>query len=119
MGNYDAKDERTHWVVVASVSQKGEVMDWRPIETAPKDGTWVLLRGGQIDRASEWKIMYQVELPPMVVGQCSNPESAIWHFAWYDGGYLGEYEKPTHWMPLPHHRERMNDVVATDQPERF
>jgi len=24
-----------------------------------------------------------------------------WQFAWYDGGYYGRYDDPTHWMPLP------------------
>lgn len=70
-----------------------DVNGWLPIETAPQDGTWVMLCGGVInygwDGDSE---------PPVVVGQRAG---AVWQFAWYDSGYYGEYEEPTHWMPLP------------------
>ena len=24
-----------------------------------------------------------------------------WQHCWYDGGYYGWYERPSHWMPLP------------------
>ena len=74
---------------------------WQPIETAPRDGTWVLLSGGECDYDEE----SDAKTRP-VVGQWSNycnGKTVDWHwqFAWYDGGYYGEYEKPTHWMPLP------------------
>ena len=74
---------------------------WQPIETAPKDGSWVLLSGGSIDY--EWDGRTK---PPMVVGQfdasdLSGRGRPVWYFAWYDLGYYGEYVSPTHWMPLP------------------
>lgn len=68
--------------------------DWLPIDTAPKDGTWILLKGGTINYGWE----HDMGVPPMVVGQ-GYPGG--WQFAWYDGGYYGEYENPTHWKPLP------------------
>jgi len=75
-------------------------MDWQPIETAPKDGTWVLLSGGSIYYGWDGETF-----PPHVVAQfIGGPkyrEEQCWQFAWYDGGYYGEYENPTHWMPLP------------------
>lgn len=75
------------------------MLDWQPIETAPRDGTWVLLTGGLIDYG--W---YEDTQPQCVAGHFASlmpaPEGR-WQFAWYDGGYLGEYEQPTHWMPLP------------------
>jgi hypothetical protein len=76
-------------------------MEWQPIETAPKDGTWVLLAGGDC---------YNDGGDPterIVTAQCTNElngrtmDDTRWQFAWYDGGYYGEYLDPTHWMPLP------------------
>lgn len=74
---------------------------WQTIESAPKDGTWVLLTGGKIRYG--WNAD---DVPPCVVGQWTHhlngserPEGR-WQFAWYDGGYYGEYEAPTHWMDL-------------------
>ena len=59
--------------------------DWQPIETAPMDGTEVLLFGDRFDSAylcafhdGEWK--YAGRYP-----DC------------WDGGIVN----PTHWMPLP------------------
>ena len=72
---------------------------WQPIESAPRDGEWIMLGGG--------KIVYgwYAEQPPLVVGQWTTDagggDEGRWQFAWYDGGYYGEYEAPTHWMPLP------------------
>lgn len=71
-------------------------MEWQPIETAPKDGSWVLLSGGSIDYG--WD--YTADKPLAVVGQWAS-FAKCWQFAWYDGGYYGEYENPTHWRPIP------------------
>lgn len=68
--------------------------EWQPIATAPKDGTWVLLTGGEISYG--WDSDDQ---PRVVIGQFAGEEG--WHFAWYDSGFYGEYISPTHWMPLP------------------
>lgn len=75
---------------------------WQPIETAPKDGTWVLLSGGSIRYGWDGD-----DIPKCVCGQYtsylngSGYDGGWWQFAWYDGGYYGEYEGPTHWQPLP------------------
>ncbi len=71
---------------------------WQPIESAPKDGTWVLVSGGVAN--------HEGDNPPCVVAQYTNYLNGgttdwHWQFAWYDGGYYGEYDDPTHWQPLP------------------
>ena len=76
-------------------------MTWQPIETAPKDGAWALLTGGRIDYGWDGH-----DKPRVVAAQwtdCLNGGTTDWHwqFAWYDGGYYGEYIDPTYWMPLP------------------
>ena len=76
-------------------------MAWQKIETAPKDGTWVLLSGGTIQYGWDGG-----DAPHAVVGQYTNERNGTitewhWQFAWYDGGYYGEYVNPTHWMPCP------------------
>lgn len=74
--------------------------EWRPIETAPKDGAWVLLCGGSIVYGWDGR-----DKPPVVAGQWTNKlngreTDGHWQFAWYDCGYYGKYESPTHWRPM-------------------
>ena len=64
---------------------------WRPIETAPKDGTWVLLCWKETPTGSE---CFDEWSPGQAVGK------------WYYDGWMrcSEYSvggNPTHWMPLP------------------
>ena len=66
--------------------------DWQPIETAPKDGTRILVCG-------------------MTYGEVSGEveEKSIEVSAWRNGGWFllwaGDFERwwvlATHWMPLP------------------
>ena len=60
--------------------------DWQPIETAPRDGTWILLTGGSVG----WD--WDGDSKPRVVAA---------QFSERNAGHYGEYENPTHWMPLP------------------
>jgi len=75
--------------------------EWRDISTAPRDGQWILLTGGDIEYG--WN---GSEQPACVTAQFTerlngSPTEGHWQFAWYDGGFYGEYENPTNWMPLP------------------
>jgi len=70
--------------------------NWQPIETAPRDGTWILLTGGSVDW--DWD---GDSKPRVVAAQFRERNADSWQFAWFDAGYYGEYENPTHWMPLP------------------
>lgn len=58
--------------------------EWQSIETAPKDGSAILLYGGPLQVVGSWK--------EFVGGR------GAW-FGFYDGEPC--IENPTHWMPLP------------------
>jgi hypothetical protein len=72
------------------------VSEWRSIASAPKDGTWILLTGGET-----------TEDDYMDTGVYRRrPVSAFWNdnrwsFAFWDGDWRDDYSLPTHWMPLP------------------
>lgn len=62
--------------------------DWQPIETAPMDGTELLLSG------PSWNGMKPDEPPYFAVG--------LWQSgAWREGEDGSRLWSPTHWMPLP------------------
>ena len=66
-----------------------KLLEWRSIDTAPKDGTNVLVVG----LAGHWVASFR--FPMRGEPQCES------HYAkeWRDGG--GRWATPTHWMPLP------------------
>jgi hypothetical protein len=69
-------------------------MEWQPIETAPKDGTEVILWPG---------IRNQVNgVTPSAAGRWLVERSTM-KGMWYDlgVGHHNGYWKPTHWMHLP------------------
>jgi hypothetical protein len=58
-------------------------MDWQPIETAPRDGTPILL----------WAHMdWRDELIPVTGWYARGSGEWVCHADWFN---------PTHWMPLP------------------
>ena len=70
---------------------------WRPIETAPKDGTSVLIAGGT------YYYDAGISDQPYPFG---GVKVAYWDRDAWNGGYGSEYDgeywhKPTVWMPLP------------------
>jgi hypothetical protein len=66
------------------------MMEWLPIESAPRDGTPILLWLPDVDRG----------LPGV---ECAQWWADCW---WTNGGPnagqdMGEWSSATHWMPLP------------------
>lgn len=87
MRTYEIDHEPDGWpaVPMASISRLIRMIDrlWRPIETAPKDGTIIDLFNGAV-RVPNCKF---------------NVQRNVWIWA-HDGTKTG-LEHPTHWMPLP------------------
>lgn len=76
--------------VRAIQQDEGGVMDWQPIETAPKDGTRILIyEPGEPEyygiMTAKWIDIY-----------------SVWNVAPSEGGDIFPHEiHATHWMPLP------------------
>jgi len=73
----------------------GGMGTWQPIETAPKDGTELLLFG-----AFAWNGYDDQTMTGSTVGRWDSDERA-W-VASNANPYV-DYGEPTHWMPLPDH----------------
>ena len=66
-------------------------MEWQPIETAPKDGTRILLaRCGKNETGADLGVWWA----------CAGWWSDKWN-VWFDGVEPSGLHKPTHWMHLP------------------
>lgn len=75
---------------------------WQPIETAPKDGTEILLADDSRVTFGKW--LAPSEKPRIIYRDGFAPEPE-WdefepHWTSWDGGFTQEHP-PTHWMPLP------------------
>lgn len=80
-------------------------MDWQPMETAPRDGSWVMLLGGSLDKYAE-------VAPPATVARYEGLHPRYgeeWRYASYDSGEYGRVSEPRGWMPLPQSREGKTD----------
>ena len=102
--------------ILTALEAKGLVIEqwWRPIETAPKDGTDIILAvpsqqfdGKPTDPRSTVGHWAQDEERKIYLGDCGGEcrcpeydydEDATW-ISW-DGGFTKE-NPPTHWRPLP------------------
>ncbi len=65
--------------------------DWRPIETAPKDGTRIIIFGSVTDMEPEPRMGWWGDYD--AAGELGEP-------LWVDDDG-SEIEGATHWMPLP------------------
>lgn len=77
---------------VASAPSR-EVPGWMPIETAPKDGTRIILGSAEGAWMAEYRPVYPSGYRP------ENP----WFSVMLNRDHMGRFPsaKPTHWMPLP------------------
>ena len=74
---------------------------WQPIETAPRDGTWILLWDDHLGLAVSgcWYDYPGINTP--------DDYEAPWSFWTADNDLISfwvggdDYYSPTHWMPLP------------------
>lgn len=75
---------------------------WRDIETAPKDGTYVMLYAPGRLTYGHWSAPSDKPHIKYRDGFAPEPEWEEWEPYWvsYDGGFTEE-APPTHWMPLP------------------
>ncbi len=78
-------------------------MQWQPIETAPKDGSQVLIAIGRRIEIAAWNENAEYDRFEVAPG---------WQvFACEDGYYSVAIEKPTHWMPVPDPPDHIRDAT--------
>ena len=73
--------------------------EWQPIETAPKDGDYVLVSNGRGVWVARFKDVYQSGWKP----------ACPWQSMMLNHDHIPSVERkghPTHWMPLPEPPER-------------
>lgn len=75
-------------------SDNPQTTNWQPIETAPRDGTWIF---------GYWPTMSITEYPRVIFAD-DHSEHDIWFMP--DNLDFG-CVYPTHWMPLPPPPERI------------
>lgn len=67
-------------------------MDWQPIETAPKDGTEILVFGSYT---------YPDDPDPTVYWEIVSYREDPHGYVWTDGNQSSRENVFSHWMPLP------------------
>lgn len=68
--------------------------EWKPIESAPGDGSYILVANSHGAWIAKWHPVFQSGYRP------SNP----WASLMLNHDHIdkpGRYDHPTHWMPLP------------------
>jgi hypothetical protein len=71
--------------------------EWQPIETAPRDGTWIIVAGtSKVD--PDYNVLFSEYGDDAVGMSIAKWDARQWRDQWDD--YYGP-DCPTHWMPLP------------------
>jgi len=74
--------------MIAATRREGGEMEWQPIESAPKDGTWIF---------GYWPSMSITDYPAVIFAD-DHSNHDIWYMpSNFEFGCV----YPTHWMPLP------------------
>lgn len=115
LGNFVGVDD-VYRAMIAAAPQSPQIRDgWLPIETAPKDGSWLLL--GYFNCLGNWRTVrgqwFSVEL---IAETWENIDGYIERYeGWYETAENAEdipnvwRVDPTHWMPLPKAPEVKNE----------
>lgn len=86
----EGADENSVFQELAAIAALRQPAGWRPIETAPKDGTWVLIRGQNA-----------VRRPMVPIVAAFRPPGCL-HIGWVDSGSFRHVDQfAIEWAPLP------------------
>jgi hypothetical protein len=83
-------------------------MNWHPIETAPRDGTEVLVCRTYAHNRPEYAVAHNYD--------DGNGWRDVGDIGWA-GMYGGEDNQPTHWMPLPPPPVQIHSDCAHQPPQ--
>lgn len=93
-----------HEEIAEQADEVAVMTEWQPIDTAPKDGSWILLLHGEtipgvplVEVASFGDGLSAEELGYREFAKYG--AWVIWNAS--DNWYLVDVAEPTHWMPLP------------------
>jgi hypothetical protein len=77
--------------------------EWQPIETAPEDGTLVLVWGPQMGVACDGMSIAAWHDDERTIAEVGRPawRAYVAGFRVYDDSNLDLSNQPTHWMPRP------------------
>jgi len=80
--------------------------DWQPIDTAPKDGSWVL----GLDAESKTSGIVRWSSKDDYIKRSKEQGTANWkyvaHEGWQSYEYDSAYDSPSHWLSIPNPPEK-------------